>query len=183
MSLISPNAAINANGVVFFMDRGNFYMYTGGVEKLNCTVLTTVFHDFDLSQSHKVVAGSNPDFSEVIWFYPSESGNGENDRYVIYNYEDSVWCTGSLVRGTWNQANTKSYPLASSILLKSFLSVMLSNLSTNTNFIAYLLLIKYYIKYPIGFFPSPIIVERVLNSSSISYHSFYRRHHSIYFSI
>jgi|GEM_PF-2416545 hypothetical protein len=119
MSLISPNAAINANGVVFFMDRGDFYMYTGGVEKLNCTVLTTVFHDFDLSQSHKVVAGSNPDFSEVIWFYPSESGNGENDRYVIYNYEDSVWCTGSLVRGTWNQANTKSYPLASSILSQS----------------------------------------------------------------
>ena len=134
MSMISPNAAVNANGRVFFMDRGDFYTYTGSVQKLNCTVLTTVFQDFDIGQRHKVVAGSNPDFSEVIWFYPSESGSGENDRYVIYNYEDSIWYTGSLIRGKWSQANTKDYPLASSILSKSLdANPITTNTSSTSN--------------------------------------------------
>ena len=115
MSMISPNAAVNANGTVFFMDRGAFYTYTGTAQRLPCPVLSTVFDDFDLSQTFKVVCGSNTDFSEVIWLYPSKSGNGENDRYVIFNYDEQVWYVGTLVRGAWSHAGTKTYPLASSI--------------------------------------------------------------------
>ena len=115
MSMISPNAAVNADGTVFFMDRGAFYQYTGTAQKITCPVLGTVFDDFDLGQSHKVVCGSNADFSEVIWVYPSASGDGENDKYVIYNYGEKVWYTGTLVRGAWNSANTVEHPLASSI--------------------------------------------------------------------
>ena len=74
-----------------------------------------MFDDFDLSQTFKVVCGSNTDFSEVIWMYPSKSGNGENDRYVIFNYDEQVWYVGTLVRGAWSHAATKTYPLASSI--------------------------------------------------------------------
>ena len=116
MSMVSPNAAVNANGRVFFMDRGSFYTYTGTAQKLSCPILSTVFDDFDEEQAFKVTAGSNPDFGEVIWMYPSKSGNGENDRYVIYNYESDVWYYGTLDRGAWNRAGTKVYPLASSIL-------------------------------------------------------------------
>ena len=115
MSMVSPNAAVNANGRVFFMDRGSFYSYTGTAQKLSCPVLSTVFDDFDEEQAFKVTAGSNPDFGEVIWMYPSKSGNGENDRYVIYNYESDIWYYGTLERGTWNHAATKVYPLASTI--------------------------------------------------------------------
>ena len=115
MSMISPNAAVNADGIVFFMDRGAFYQYTGTAKKLVCPVLSTVFDDFDLGQSHKVVCGSNANFSEVIWMYPSGSGTGENDKYVIYNYGEQIWYTGTLVRGAWNSAKTVDYPLASSI--------------------------------------------------------------------
>ena len=115
MSMISPNAAVNADGVVFFMDRGAFYQYTGTAKKLVCPVLSTVFDDFDLGQSHKVVCGSNANFSEVIWMYPSESGSGENDKYVIYNYGEQIWYTGTLVRGAWSSAKTVDYPLASSV--------------------------------------------------------------------
>jgi hypothetical protein len=82
-------------------------------------VLGTVFDDFDDSQSYKVVTGSNTDFSEVMWFYPSESGNGEIDKYVIFNYAENIWYTGTMVRGAWNHAGTKSYPLASSIRERS----------------------------------------------------------------
>jgi len=119
MSMASPNAAVNAGGTVYFMDRDAFYTYTGAAQRLTCPVLGTVFDDFDDSQAYKVVAGSNTDFSEVIWFYPSESGNGEIDKYVIFNYAENIWYTGTMVRGTWTHAGTKSYPLASSIRERS----------------------------------------------------------------
>ena len=80
-----------------------------------CPVLGTVFDDFDDTQSHKVFAASNSDFSEVTWFYPSESGTGEVDKYVTFNYADNVWYTGTLVRGAWSQAATRAYPIASSV--------------------------------------------------------------------
>jgi hypothetical protein len=130
MSMISPNAATNANGTVFFMDRGAFYTYTGSVQRLTCPILGTVFDDFDFDQAHKVVCGSNADFSEVVWIYPSASGNGENDRYVIYNYGEQIWYTGTFVRGTWNGSNTKKNPLASSIRTKTLGE---GPLTTNTN--------------------------------------------------
>ena len=115
MSMVSPNAAVNAGGTVYFMDRGAFYTYTGTAQRLTCPVLSTVFDDFDDDQAYKVVTGSNTDFSEVMWFYVSESGSGEIDKYVIFNYAENVWYTGTLVRGAWSHAGTKAYPLASSI--------------------------------------------------------------------
>lgn len=118
LSIISPNAAVNADGTIYFMDRGAFYRYSGSVQKIPCPILTTVFDDFDTDQTFKVVAGSNSDFSEVIWFYPSASGDGSNDKYVIFNYEENAWYAGSLARGGWNQAVTHTYPIASSIITK-----------------------------------------------------------------
>ena len=115
MSIVSPNAAVNAGGTVYFMDRGAFYTYTGTAQRMVCPVLGTVFDDFDDTQSHKVFAASNSDFSEVTWFYPSESGTGEVDKYVTFNYADNVWYTGTLVRGAWSQAATRAYPIASSV--------------------------------------------------------------------
>lgn len=122
MSMVSPNAAVNAGGTVYFMDRGAFYTYTGTAQRLVCPVLSTVFDDFNDSQSYKIVTGSNTDFSEVMWFYPSESGSGEIDKYVIFNYAENIWYTGTMVRGAWNHTGTKSYPLASSIREKNLSS-------------------------------------------------------------
>jgi len=130
MSMVSPNAAVNAGGTVYFMDRGAFYTYTGTAQRLTCPVLGTVFDDFDDSQAYKVVSGSNTDFSEVMWFYASESGNGEIDKYVIFNYAENVWYTGTLVRGAWSHAGTKTYPLASSIR-EDLLDA--DSITTNTN--------------------------------------------------
>ena len=132
MSMISPNAAVNANGTVFFMDRGGFYGYTGTAQRLVCPVLGTVFDDFDIGQAYKVVAGSNTNFSEVIWIYPSESGTGENDKYVIYNYGEQVWYTGTLARGAWSSAFTKQYPLASSIRKRSLGSGPITTTTAST---------------------------------------------------
>ena len=114
MSMVGPNACANANGVVFFMDRGSFYVYSGSVQRLRCPVLSTVFDDFNYDEAIQVACGTNLDFSEVIWFYPS-SGSTVNDRYVVYNYDEQVWYCGSMNRGAWDNAAVRPYPKASSV--------------------------------------------------------------------
>ena len=116
-SLISPNAMINANNRVFFMDRGGFYVYTGVAERLPCTVLDYILSDINMTQAFKIFAGSNENVNEVIWFYPSSSSS-EIDRYVIYNYLEGVWSIGTtaddFVRTAWNDSSTLKFPLAAS---------------------------------------------------------------------
>lgn len=118
-SMISPNAAVNAGGRVYYMDRGGFYIYAGAVQRLPCAVRDYVFSRIDLSNAFKVVAGSNEDFSEVIWFYPSTSGGGEIDSYVKFNYDENLWDYGALARGTWNNTPTNTEPRASGINIQA----------------------------------------------------------------
>ena len=117
MSLISPNGAATAGGVVYFMDDGAFYQYAGSVQKLPCTVLDYIFSDFNKGQAYKVFAAPNPKYNEVIWFYPSASST-EIDRYVTYNYLEQSWSIGTtndgFVRTAWNPAYSLDYPIAAS---------------------------------------------------------------------
>ena len=113
-SIISPNAAVNADNRVFFMDRGGFYMYTGTVQALNCDVQDYIYSDINLGQAYKVFGSSNVDKNEVMWFYCSESSD-EIDRYVIYNYLENVWSIGtntdSFTRTAWIEASALDFPL------------------------------------------------------------------------
>jgi hypothetical protein len=100
VSMVSPQAAINANNAIYFMDEDNFYIYEGGVQSLPCTVRAYVFDDFNYSQVYKVFAAKNAKFNEVTWFYCSSSST-EIDRYVTYNYLDKVWHIGNMDRTAW----------------------------------------------------------------------------------
>mgnify|MGYP003147356169 FL=1 len=111
VSMISPNAAVNANNAVFFMDRGGFYTYSGSVQALPCSVLDYIYADINLGQAFKCFATSNIDFNEVMWFYPSSSSD-EINRYVIYNYVENLWSIGTLARTAWIEAHMKQKPLA-----------------------------------------------------------------------
>jgi hypothetical protein len=114
ISMISPNAAASTGDAVFFMDIGGFYVYNGTVERLNCDVLSYVYENLDRDQGFKVFTANNPDNNEVTWFYPSgDSGTSEINSYVTYNYKENCWTTGTFERGAWSQAQTKSYPIAS----------------------------------------------------------------------
>ena len=114
-SMISPNACVNANNSVYFMDRGGFYTYSGSAQRLPCTVLDYIFTDINLDQLYKVFAAANEDNNEVMFFYPSSSSD-EIDRYVIYNYLEQVWSIGTtednFTRTAWNVALTLDYPIA-----------------------------------------------------------------------
>jgi hypothetical protein len=109
----SPLCAIAVNDNVFWMGREEFYVYAGAVNKLPCTVKDFVFSDFNEEQIQKVTAANNSSFSEIWWFYPSASSD-ENDRYVVFNYEQKIWYFGTLDRTFWIDRGVDALPIAAS---------------------------------------------------------------------
>ena len=119
ISMISPKAAVNGGGAVFFMDRGGFYVYTGAVQPLSCSVLDYVFSNINIDQAFKIFATTNVDHNEVTWFYPVGSGDTDITNYVTYNYAEKLWTIGTMERGAWIEASSKNYPVASSLVTSS----------------------------------------------------------------
>ncbi len=110
ITIMSPNSAVAVDDVVFWMGKENFYIYTGRSQQIACTVRDKVFLDFNLSQSDKVVAGVNSQWSEVWWFYPSATSE-ENDKYVVYNYASQIWYYGTLSRTAWHDRGVRQFPI------------------------------------------------------------------------
>ena len=111
ITIMSPNAAVATEDVVYWMGIDNFYVYAGQTQQLPCTVKEKVFFDFNFEQADKVISGINSEFSEVFWFYPSASSS-DNDRYVVYNYGEKVWYFGNLPRTAWIDRGVRTYPIA-----------------------------------------------------------------------
>jgi hypothetical protein len=107
----SPQAAVAVDDTVFWMGLQEFYVYNGSVKKLPCSVKDHVFSDFNTDQAEKVIAGVNSSFGEIWWFYPSANST-ENDKYVIYNYEQQIWYIGSLTRTAWLDRGINDFPIA-----------------------------------------------------------------------
>ena len=120
ITIAGPSAAVATQDFVFWMGKDNFYVYAGGTQTLPCTVKDKVFLDFNSQQADKVVAGVNSEYSEVIWFYPSESnslnngGTGDIDKYVVYNYGQKIWYFGTLARTAWLDRGIRTFPIAAS---------------------------------------------------------------------
>ena len=117
ISLMGKKAIVEYRGAVYWMGRGVFYRYDGQALPLPCSVLRTVFDDIDVVQGDKVCAGLNEQWSEIIWFYPTVSGGGENDRYVKLNTTTGEWDTGAsgdLERTAWMDRNIYPFPMAAS---------------------------------------------------------------------
>jgi len=111
ITIAGPLAAIAVEDMVFWMGKQEFYVYSGAVQRLPCTVRDYIFNDFNDKQIEKVTASTNTAFSEIWWFYPSASSD-ENDRYVIYNYEQKIWYYGNLARTAWLDRGIESLPVA-----------------------------------------------------------------------
>ena len=111
IGLVGPKAAVTAPQGIYWMSYNNFYVYNGSVQNVPCTVQNYVFSDINLGQSFKINAFTIADKNEVGWFYCSESST-EVDRYVIYNYIETVWFYGSLSRTAWLDAGIENFPRA-----------------------------------------------------------------------
>jgi len=111
ITIAGPLAAVAIEDSVYWMGKNEFYMYNGNVQRIPCTVRDYVFSDFNTEQIEKTTAGTNSSFAEIWWFYPS-TNSVENDRYVIFNYEQNVWYYGTLSRTVWLDRGIEENPIA-----------------------------------------------------------------------
>jgi hypothetical protein len=111
ISIISPNAAITANNITYWMGVDRFYMYSGRVETLPCSLWQYVYNDINKNQGFQVFAGGNDGYSEIWWFYCSTNSN-VIDKYVIYNYLERTWAYGTMGRTAWLDSPLRQYPMA-----------------------------------------------------------------------
>lgn len=109
--VVSRQAAAVTQSAAFWFGRNGFFQYNGFVTPLSCDVQDFVFSDINDSQISKVCAVLNADFNEVWWLYPSGSSL-EVDRYVAFNYMESIWYTGTLDRTCGTGSNgVLQYPI------------------------------------------------------------------------
>jgi len=123
ISIISPRSVATASNVTYWMGIDKFYMYTGRVETLPCTVRNYVFDDFNFGQSFQVIAGTNEGYNEIWWFYPSKD-SVVNNRYVIFNHLEKIWYYGTLDRTAWLDSPVREFPQATSYDVNTGLSVL-----------------------------------------------------------
>ena len=114
ITIASPLSAIAVDDSVYWMGEEEFYVYTGQVQKLPCSVRSYVFGDFNTSQIEKVTAAVNSSFSEIWWFYPS-AGSETNDKYVIFNYQEQAWYYGTIARSAWIDRGIAQYPISAGL--------------------------------------------------------------------
>jgi hypothetical protein len=108
--LIGKNAAIEIDGVAYWMGSNGFFSFDGTVNTLPCSVEDFVYDDVDTTKGQQICAGINNLFTEVTWWYPTQ-GSDFNNRYVVYNYGVTNnplpmgnWYTGTntnSIRTTW----------------------------------------------------------------------------------
>ena len=111
VSIISPNAAVTINNVTYWMGVDKFYMYSGRVETLPCTLRQYVFQDINLTQGYQAFAGTNEGYNEIWWFYCSANSDTV-DKYVVYNHLERTWYYGTMGRTSWLDSPLRPTPMA-----------------------------------------------------------------------
>lgn len=115
---VGPHAAVDINGLAFWMGPEAFYLFDGTVKKIPCTVQDYVFKDMNIVQGFKFHAGVNSQFNEVTWWYCSVTSDFI-DRFVTYNYLENTWHIGSMARTSWSDIGTYRRPIASDYMRDS----------------------------------------------------------------
>jgi hypothetical protein len=111
ISVASPRCMISAANVVYWMGQDKFYAYTGRVETLPCTLRDHVFNNINFEQSDQIICGTNEQWNEIWWFYPTQDSS-YNNAYVIYNYLERIWYYGYLDRTAWLDTPLRHNPQA-----------------------------------------------------------------------
>ena len=123
ITVASQNCVATANNITYWMGQNKFYVYSGRVDTLPCSLRQYIFDDFSLDQIDQVCCGTNERYNEVWWFYVSETEANNAiaearyptvDRYVIYNYLEKLWYYGQLSRTAWFDSHIVGNPLATS---------------------------------------------------------------------
>jgi hypothetical protein len=111
VSIMSSRSVISAANVVYWMGQDKFYAYTGRVETLPCTLRNHVFNNINLAQADQIICGTNEQWNEIWWFYPTATSD-YNDAYVVYNHLERIWYYGTMARTAWLDTPLRHYPQA-----------------------------------------------------------------------
>ena len=107
---VGPHAAVDVNGLTFWMGVESFFVFDGTVKKVPCSVQDYVFDDVNLVQGQKFHVGSTSQFNEVTWWYCSKNSNFI-DRFVTFNYLENTWAIGSMPRTAWEDVGSYTKPI------------------------------------------------------------------------
>jgi len=111
ISIAGPNVVSTANNVSYWMGTDKFYMYSGRVETLPCTLRQYVFDDINMTQSYQFFSGTNEGYNEIWWFYCSANSNVV-DKYVVFNHLERTWYYGTMERTYWLDSPLRVQPMA-----------------------------------------------------------------------
>jgi hypothetical protein len=111
ISIASPRAVASAANITYWMGQDKFYAYTGRVETLPCTLRNHVFNNLNFDQSDQIICGTNEQWNEIWWFYPT-ADSSYNNAYVVYNHLERIWYYGTLDRTAWLDTPLRQNPQA-----------------------------------------------------------------------
>jgi hypothetical protein len=130
ISVASPRSMASAANITYWMGKDKFYAYTGRVETLPCTLRNHVFNNLNFNQADQIVCGTNEEWNEVWWFYPTADSDF-NNAYVVYNHLERIWYYGSIDRTAWLDTALREYPQAANTTV----SVTDSTVTTGPGFL------------------------------------------------
>lgn len=111
ISVMSPRSMASAANITYWMGQDKFYAYTGRIETLPCTLRNHVFMNINIGQAAQVVCGTNEQWNEVWWFYPTADSE-YNNAYVVYNHLERIWYYGTIERTAWLDTPLRQWPQA-----------------------------------------------------------------------
>ena len=115
ISVMSPRCMASAANITYWMGQDKFYAYTGRIETLPCSLRNHVFQDFNVLQSDQVICGTNEQWNEIWWFYPTADSD-YNNAYVVYNHLERIWYYGYVPRTAWLDTSSRFYPQAANTI-------------------------------------------------------------------
>lgn len=99
--LMSPNAAVSAGGITYWMAQNNFFMYDGSVHPMPNVddIRRVVFDSMDPTLDYQAHAYYNPLLNEIE-FYWGVVGAASPTNYIAFSIDLQVWWPG-----TWNHCS------------------------------------------------------------------------------
>jgi hypothetical protein len=97
--------------------------------------VTTCSTTLTSTKSDQIICGTNEQWNEVWWFYPTADSD-YNNAYVIYNHLERVWYYGTIDRTAWLDTPIRQYPQAAKHRLQLMAApsrlVMVISITTKT---------------------------------------------------
>tara|TARA_R110000751_G_scaffold10835_5_gene39367 strand:+ start:276 stop:1097 length:822 start_codon:yes stop_codon:yes gene_type:complete len=103
---INGASIVSTDSFVVWPGIGSFFLFDGTVKRLECAVADKVLNALSGVNGGKTIGFVNPEWSEIWWLYqsnvppqfPDSDDYDDVDSYVVWDYQEDHWYTGTLER-------------------------------------------------------------------------------------